>query len=91
MTDTVRRRLIAVDPWDANGPGWSNSGVTAIYEVICNDGSLRIDNVTVYLDALSAEEHVAWKVAVTAIEVLKRRFAFADAMRAARDRRKEQS
>ncbi len=70
----VQRRLVAVDPWTAAGPGWANSGVTAIWEETRSDGSVRLANETVYQGDLSAEEVLAWRVGMAAMSVLRKRF-----------------
>lgn len=44
----VRRVLKAVDPWTASGPGWSNAGVTAIFEVTRKDGTTEMSEETIY-------------------------------------------
>ena len=65
---------MAVEPWAAAGPGWANSGVTAIWEETHSDGKVKTQKETVYRDDLTAEEIVAWQAAMIGLGVLRRRF-----------------
>lgn len=76
-------RLLAVVPWKARGPGWSNAGITAIFEDIHDGGATSLREETVYRDPsdsdgerpyLTAEERLAWTVALAAQDVLAKRF-----------------
>lgn len=39
-------RLLAVVPWEADGPGWRNDGLTAYFEDTYRDGSTRVREET---------------------------------------------
>lgn len=73
-TILIQRRLLAIDPWAAAGPGWANSGVTAFFEDMDKEGKVRVTRETVYSKDLDQAESLAWKTAMAANEVLRRRF-----------------
>ena len=70
----IQSRLLAVDPWAAAGPGWSNHGVTAYYEDTLEDGSCRVRSEALQGREMSAEQTLAWKVGLAAASVLRRAF-----------------
>lgn len=69
------KRLLAVVPWDARGPGWANRGLNAYIEETDPLGSLvRVHEKTVYFDDLTPEQQLAWEVGMLARPALERVF-----------------
>ena len=58
-------------PWKARGPGWSNSGVTAMVRIE-GDGIVREDRLTLYGEHF---DPVMLSLATTAREEIERQFA----------------
>jgi hypothetical protein len=67
-------RLIGVIPWDANGPGWRNQGVTAYFEDTRADGTIAVRDETINRSDLTEAQQLAWKVGLEVVEVLAEAF-----------------
>lgn len=75
MKKVTGTRLLAVVPWNNEGhEGWVPGGISAYFEDLCKDGSTVIRMETVYLDDLTDEERLAWRVGILVREPLERRF-----------------
>ena len=60
-------RVVWAEPWSANGPGWSNSGVTGEIEFI-DEGGVHREKVTVYEQDLELANMVAFQFALVAVK-----------------------
>lgn len=72
-----QRRLLAVEPWKAAGPGWANGGFRAYFEETYFVGSQpEVKVVTDYLyeKDMTAEEALGFTIAIRALAPARRRF-----------------
>lgn len=72
-----QRRLLAVEPWKASGPGWANGGYRAYFEETHFRGSIaetKIVTEYLYEKDMTAEEALGFSIAIRALEPARRRF-----------------
>lgn len=70
----IRRRLLAVVPWTANGPGWANAGLHTYFEDIYEDGTVKTSEEWVYEKDLAPAERAVFRIGLEVNAVLSRRF-----------------
>lgn len=81
-SEGFQKRLIAVEPWKASGPGWANGGVRAHFEVTrlvqrgrTIEAVTKVETEYLYEKDMTAEERLAFDIALRVIEPFRRRFA----------------